>query len=236
MSPSAHVAGVVPAARLHWPRPDMLAAGGEFAVPRPIPPASGPARPVDLKEAPLPPVIAERVAAIERDAFARGLAEGERQGEAAAAARTTALLARLEKTIHDVAAIRPALIRRTEGEVVRLAAAMAERVIHREITVDHRILAAIAHMALDRLGDQAGATILLHPSDYDAVTHGRGELAPGSGVQIVADPQVDRGGCVIRSPAGTVDASIAAQVAEIARALLGEPASDPEDHDRPIAD
>jgi flagellar biosynthesis/type III secretory pathway protein FliH len=49
----------------------------------------------------LPSPSAERVQAIERDAFAKGYAQGERAGESAAAARNEAVLQRLAATIDE---------------------------------------------------------------------------------------------------------------------------------------
>jgi flagellar assembly protein FliH len=222
MSPEpAYVAGQVAADRLYWPRPEMIAAGGEFARPHRMPETDGAHHPADLREAPLPPVIAERVSAIERDAYARGFAEGQQAGETAATARTDAMLRRLEKTIEEIAALRGAMLQRTERDIVRLALAIAERVIHREVATHHDLLVGMARVAIDRLGEHPAATIHLHPSDHDAVTHGDASR-PGSGITLVADHQVARGACLVRSAFGTIDLGLDSQMREIARGLLGD--------------
>ena len=52
-----------------------------------------------------------------------------------------------------------------------------------------------------------------------------GQVAPLNGrqVEIRADPAVARGGCLVESEFGFINASVDAQVDEIARAVLGEP-------------
>ena len=208
----------------------MLAAGGEFALPRRATDSVGPSRPVDLRDTPLPPVIADRVAAVERDAYAAGHADGVREGDAAAAARIDALVRRLEQTISEVAGLRTVMVRRTEREIVRLAIAIAERIVHREVSVDRDLMLTMARIAIDRLGDHAAATIHLNPADFDAVS-ANGDPAPhGGAVKMVADHQVTRGGCLIRSAFGVIDASIDSQVREIARGLLGDGPVDPDPH------
>ena len=43
--------------------------------------------------------------------------------------------------------------------MVQLALALARRVVHREVTLDPELAAALAHVALERLGTTTPATI-----------------------------------------------------------------------------
>lgn len=165
------------------------------------------------------------LAALEREAFTKGYAQGERAGAEAGAARAEAMLRRLAQTLEDLQGLRRELVRRTERDVVELALAIARRVLHRELALDHDLLLALARVALDRLGDVATASIRLHPDDYALAMTGRGApSAQAHGVQIVADPAVHRGGCVVQSEFGSVDVGVAAQVDELSHALLGDDA------------
>ena len=100
-----------------------------------------------------------------------------------------------------------------------------KRVVLRELSLDPDLVAALAHVAVERLGDQAPATIRLHPEDYATVLANRGEQWEGTQVSVVPDPAVQRGGCVVESDFGMIDASVDAQFAELSRALLGDPAA-----------
>src|SRR4051794_6277674 len=75
-----------------------------------------------------------RLSAIEREAFAKGYAQGERAGAEASATRADAMLRRLAQTLEELAALRAEIIRRTERQMVQLIVAIAERVVQREIT------------------------------------------------------------------------------------------------------
>jgi flagellar assembly protein FliH len=169
----------------------------------------------------LPSPTAERIEAIEREAFGKGYAEGERAGEAAAASRIEAMLARLAETVGEISDLRLGIMRRSERELVRLALAMAERIVHREIDIDRELLSVMARVAIDRLGEHAVATIHLHPADRDAAIRRTDALQPRS-VEIVADVNVPRGGCLVRSSFGSIDVGIDTQMRELARALLGD--------------
>ncbi len=146
---------------------------------------------------------------LERDAFTKGYAQGERAGSEAGASRADAMLRRLAQTLDDLQGLRSDLIRRTEREVVELSLAIARKVLQREVSLDHDLLLAMARVALDRLADVATASIRLHPDDYAVVALGRGPSAVTThGVQIVADGSVRRGGCVVQSEFGSVDIGV----------------------------
>jgi flagellar assembly protein FliH len=220
MSPSARrLSSEVATDRFHWQRQSIAAPivtpflRREDAAP-PVPEVAPAMRD-------LPSPSAERVQAIEREAFAKGFEAGEREGESAAAVRTDATIQRLMTTIDEIASLRTGLMRRAERELVRLALSMAERVIRREIAIDRELLVVMARVAIDRLGEHAVATIHLHPADCEAAL-GQRESDQPMGVELVADATLPRGGCVVRSAFGTIDASIDSQMRELSRALLGD--------------
>src|ERR1051325_10932964 len=81
-----------------------------------------------------------RLAALEREAFAKGYEQGERAGAEAAAQRGEAILRRLAQTIEELTTLRAEMIHRTERQMVQLALAIAKRVVHREVSLDHDLL------------------------------------------------------------------------------------------------
>ena|SRR6266550_2710905 len=159
-------------------------------------------------------------AAIERDAFAKGYAQGEGAGLDAAATRVDGMLRRLAQTIEELGALRNEMIHRTERQAVQLVLAIAERIVQREITLDRTLLLGMARVALDRLGEYGSATIRLHPDDYQAI--GAKGSIDDAAVQVVADPAVSRGGCHVQSDFGFMDVSPESQFRELARALLSD--------------
>lgn len=170
--------------------------------------------------------LSARAEAIERDAFAKGYAHGERAGQAAMAERADAVMAELARTVQAISAERASLLRRTERDVVRLALAMTARIVHREIGADPELLLAMARVAIDRLGEHVTASVHLHPDDHRGLTAALAARPSGDPpvFALVADPQVARGGCLVTSDYGVVDLAVDAQVAELSRALIGTPA------------
>jgi flagellar assembly protein FliH len=160
---------------------------------------------------------------IERDAFTKGYAQGERAGLEAAATRADAMLRRLGQTIEELGELRNEMIHRTERQAVQLVLAIAERIVQREITLDRTLLLGMARVALDRLGEYGSATIRLNPEDYQAV--GAKPSIDGAAVEVLADAAVPRGGCHVQSDFGFMDVSPESQFRELARALLSDEAT-----------
>jgi flagellar assembly protein FliH len=167
-----------------------------------------------------------RLAAIERDAFAKGYAQGERAGLEAGQARSEAMLQRLARTLQELADLRRTIAAQTEHQMVDLALAIAKRIVRREVEIDREFTIALARVALDRLGDQSPAVVRLHPDDAAIVARGGGDAGLPAHVRVVPDTAVGRGGCIVESDFGIIDATIERQFEELARALfVDEPAA-----------
>ena len=207
MSSRARVVGSANVIPFSW------GGGGRSAEPMSV-------QPLVAEEAPA--VSQQRLATLERDAFAKGYEQGERAGTEAAGKRGEAMLRRLSDTLTELTALRASMIRQTENQIVELALAVARRVVHREVSLDRNLMIAIVRVALDRLGESAHVTVRLHPEEFEATGATRVAEFAGSDITFVPDARVGRGGCRVESEMGMLDAGVDAQIQEIARALLGE--------------
>ncbi len=209
------VAGVHP---FSWTGSDAAPGAAPRGQLRPAAPAAA------QSEADEQAALDARLAALERDAFSKGFAQGERAGGEAAAQRGEAMLRRLTETLEELTTLREQMIHQTERQMVQLALAIARRVVHREVSIDQDLLIAMARVALDRLGESAQVTVRLSPEDFEATAAVRAAQWTGTHVTVVADARVGRGGCRVESEFGAMDAGVDGQIHEIARALLGEAA------------
>jgi flagellar assembly protein FliH len=157
----------------------------------------------------------------------KGYSQGERAGAEAAAARGEAVVRRLAETVEELRTLRVDCLQKAEQQVVQIALAIARRIVHREVTLDRELLAAMGRVALDRLSHASAATIRLHPDDYAAVLGGSSSPEGAGITTIVPDPMVRRGGCLVQSDVGVIDVSVDAQINEIARTLFGDGDGDP---------
>ncbi len=99
-------------------------------------------------------------------------------------------------------------------EVVRLALAIAARVLHREAKIDPMILVSAVRVALERVQQDSGVVLRVAVAD-----EAMWREVPGGGdqarVQLVADERMLAGECVLETKVGTVELGVSAQLEEI---------------------
>ncbi|MBI4504538.1 MAG: hypothetical protein HY691_03300 [Chloroflexi bacterium] len=157
-----------------------------------------------------------------------GQQEAERAVQEAAEATIGAYLRQLGALVARAQADRIALIRDAEADLVELALAIAEKVLHQRLTAGERAAVLdIARAALERLAavGSDGARLRVHPSDYEAFREVWDELelggAAGLPCQVVPDERVEAGGCLVEARAARIDAQWSTQLAQVRGALLG---------------
>jgi flagellar assembly protein FliH len=147
-----------------------------------------------------------------------GYRDGETAGKRLAAAEIQPLIERLARTIEEIAALRPRLMREAEAELLELALAIARRILHREISVDPSALAGLVKAALEKLAAQEIQRIRIHPELEPALRRALQEEGRG-GLEVLADATVEPGGLRFETARGQLDSSIETQLAEIGRGL-----------------
>ena len=114
-----------------------------------------------------------------------------------------------------------------EPELVRLAMAIAERIVHTEVANNRQVIVENVRAALTRLVSREVVTLRVNPVDHETIRQYRDDIVEASDVEhlrIVEDQRVDRGGVIIETDAGTIDAKIATQLREAKRAILTDEA------------
>ncbi|MDW8360841.1 MAG: FliH/SctL family protein [Myxococcales bacterium] len=162
-----------------------------------------------------------RAAAEARLAWARDRADairaearvlGERLGREDAARLLVEATAARDRILADV-----------EREVARLGVEIARRLVAEELALHPERIASIAAEALARVRRAARVSVAVHPDDapvlrarLDAV---RARAGTGASIEVRESPEVERGGCVVSSELGRVDARLSVRLEAIARAM-----------------
>ncbi len=113
-----------------------------------------------------------------------------------------------------------------EKEVVRLALAIAERVLHRESAMDPTLLAGAARVVLEQVDQDSGATLLVAPGE--AAQWQAAVAALGREVEVQEASSLARGECLLQTEAGSFELGLRSQLCEIERGffeLLGRSAA-----------
>lgn len=166
---------------------------------------------------------------------AEGRAEGLEQGRAEARTEAAEAFAAVEaaftRALDSFEADRRRLREQAREDVLRLALAIGGRVALRLPEIDPAVAADQVAEAIRLVGTATRLEVRIHPGDRPAVA----DALPGLlarfeasvDAALVDDPAVDRGGAIVRTPEGSVDARVRVQIDRIARALL--PAEPPQD-------
>ncbi len=113
-----------------------------------------------------------------------------------------------------------------EKEVVRLALAIAERVLHRETAMDPTLLAGAARVVLEQVNQDSAVTLLVAPGD---VAPWRAAIATlGRDVELREESSLQGGECLLQTEAGSFELGLRSRLCEIERGffeLLGRSAA-----------
>ena len=167
------------------------------------------------------------------EGFARGQADGHVDGHRAAcdearrkfAAEYAAALELARRVTGDLAGDRGQLFNDASGQILDLAIILAEKIVSR-VAVEN-IDAARANLAkvLEMAHCGGQMVVKVNPDQLESLRSEFAELVEalrlGGAVRLVADSGIPRGGAVLVSQNGTIDATIETQLANIASGLLG---------------
>lgn len=153
-----------------------------------------------------------------REAHADGFAAGSQSAQDEIAE----LLATLRDLVEATRNERHVLIASAEPELVRLAIGIAERVLHQQIALDNGVVVEMAKSAITRIVDREKITVRVNPGDMERMREYRDDLLALGDVKtmlVIEDQRVDRGGVILETDAGSVDAKIATQLTEVRKIL-----------------
>jgi len=104
--------------------------------------------------------------------------------------------------------------------VAKTAAALARQVLRTELQCQPRLVAKVAAEAVAAIVQSARyITVHVHPLDLPLVAEGAEEALSSRGARLQADDSVARGGVLVQSDMGAVDATLATRWAQAAAAL-----------------
>jgi flagellar assembly protein FliH len=185
-------------------------------APAGLAPVSAPAPAIDL---------AAEAAAARAAAHAEGYQAGLAEGRAALGPALQALA----DAAAAVAAERDRVCDEVEAAAVELGLHIAEQALAGALAVEPGRVVDVVRGALRRLVERGRITLLVHPDDLDIVREaGDGLVAELGGIEhleVQADRRVARGGAVVRTAEGEVDATVATKL-DRAREVLEEAVRD----------
>lgn len=137
---------------------------------------------------------------------------------------TLKVIVQLESLMGNIRKEFSNLQQKSEEIVIRFTLAVAEQILRREVILDNTVVLQQIKEGLRRVLGVDHIKVRVNPVDEAMVRDHRASVASGSDslrdMLIEADEKVERGGCILESDSGNVDARISTQLKKIEAALL----------------
>jgi len=165
--------------------------------------------------------------------------EAAEQGRRAAAGDQQVWLQRCERALmtalEQLTNARENYLARVEHEVVRLALAIAERILQREAQMDPLLLAGVVRVALGRLAESTAVRLRVPAPDHELWADML-RFMPGlqPRPEVMSDERLQTTDAVLEADIGSVDLSVRAQIGEIERGFFDAPNAEGLDRAEPM--
>lgn len=164
-----------------------------------------------------------KVAEIEHEAYLKGFEAGREVGFKKGQGEVRRLIDRLGTIVGKAIDIREEILAASEKQMVEMILIIARKVIKDEIIERKEIVLNNIREALKKIKDRDRVDIRVNFQDLELTTQHKDELIKLMEslrkVNIYEDSRVDRGGVIIETDVGAIDARISTQLKEIEEAI-----------------
>jgi flagellar assembly protein FliH len=188
-------------------------------------PASGPTaqnnrpRPVESVAVSESRLSEQEAEARTRAAYNQGLAAGEAAALQRLQQKLDPVLSGLNSMIAELASARKRVRAEAEDDAVKLAIAIARRVLYRELSTDPEAILGLVKAAFSKLNARETHRLRVSPSDAAAIQEHRAKLQLPPALEIASDGSLTPGSAIFETSRGDLDASVDTQLSEIDRGL-----------------
>jgi len=165
----------------------------------------------------------DKIESIEQEAYEKGFARGEKNGLELGDTKALKIIENIENLLTEVSQLKAEMIKQHEKEIVQMVFAIAGKVIHTQVNFDEKAVRGSILNALALTAEKNNITLKINPEDFDCVEKLRpeffSEFKDLKSIMITADPSISRGGCLLETPNGDIDASIETQLEMIHKCL-----------------
>ena len=169
--------------------------------------------------------LEDQIAKIEMEAYEKGFSQGQKDGFELGKRRLEETAKRLEALIRGLSEFKAKLYRESEQDMLRLSVEIAKKIIQRELSLDSEAVLRTIRRALEFLNERTSIKIFVNPADMEKVKEALPDIRAGKKIEkieLAEDPSLERGGCVIETGFGVINATIEDQLTVIAEELERE--------------
>lgn len=165
----------------------------------------------------------ERIDQIEKEAYEKAFKLGEKAGAERGEQMFRSAVQSFIEAAEELRQMQQEFYRRVEGEILDLVLATTRKVVQREVDSQKDMILNVLKEAIAKTMDRERVRVRINPSDFDFVhAHKPDILQAIDGIKhlvIERDEAISRGGAIVESDYGTIDARIERRFEEVEKAL-----------------
>jgi flagellar assembly protein FliH len=132
----------------------------------------------------------------------------------------------LANSMRELDRLKNGCLEGNQEKILNLVFSVTEKIINREISTNRDIVHGVLKSAIKQVLDKEGIIVRLHPEDYRYMMETNPGIIDGfddiRSMSIVEDSTIRRGGVVIDTSSGEVDARLDQQLHEVRKAMSGK--------------
>ena len=163
-----------------------------------------------------------RIARLEREAYEKGFAQGQKDGLDLEKSKLEEMGKQYEALLTELKDLKVHIFHDSEGEMLRLIQLIVKKIIGEEIKTSDSIIRHSIKTAANFLTDKRKVRIIINPDDMEEVKKMLPDLAKltkGGHFQLTEDSSIGKGGCMLETGFGRVNATIDDQLDEIIKVI-----------------
>ncbi len=164
-----------------------------------------------------------RVAEIEQEAHNKGFAAGHEEAMEAGKAELHRKSGQIDELLGLISKERRQLYAEYQKGVELIVQALLERILFHEVSVNQRVIVACLKAALGYVVENSSVTVHLHPNDLERLKESGLDdpelLVRVKNLEMVDDPLISEGGCLLETDFGEVDATLELRKEKLAKAI-----------------
>ena len=161
---------------------------------------------------------------IGRDSYSAGFDQGHKEGYDKGVEEVNRLVERMHKMIEAVMMRREEILQDTESQIVELVILMARKVIKILSENQKNVVLANTLAALKKVKSRGNVVLRVNLEDVRLTTSHIDEFIQHvenvKGITVIEDSAVERGGCIVETDFGAIDARISSQLQELENKIL----------------
>ena len=158
------------------------------------------------------------------DARSEGFEQGSSEGYEKGKAEVERLIERMHKVLEAVMQRREEILQDTESQIVELVILMARKVIKILSENQKNVIMANTVAALRKVKTRGNVTLRVNIEDVKLTTAHADEFIQHvenvQGITVQEDSAVEKGGCIVETDFGAIDARISSQLTELENKIL----------------